>query len=139
MVLSKKHYSICCSLLLLLGLLGAAACTQNTPAPATTNATLPAPKLVLSATRIPNKGYVDVKGSGFTPKTELISHLKKPDGSEFPTLLMLTDDNGEITHQIDTLLLMVGTHELWMVDSKTGASTNVAKFDVTTEQPPPGK
>jgi hypothetical protein len=137
MLLSKKFYSVSCSVLLLLGLLGAGACAQNTPAP-TANATpaVPAPKLVLSATRIPNKGYVDVKGSGFSPKTELISHLKKPDGSEFPVLFMLTDDNGEITHQIDTLLLMVGTHELWMVDSKTGASSNVAKFDVTTEQPP---
>jgi hypothetical protein len=101
-------------------------------APETQIASAPtSPTLVLSTTRIPHKGFIDVKGSGFTQKGDVISHLKKPNGSEYPTILMLSDSNGEITHEIDTLLLMVGTHELWMVDIKTGVSSNVAKFEVT--------
>ena len=80
-----------------------------------------------------------MKGSGFTPKTELISHLKKPTGSEYPLLPMLSDDKGEITHEIDTLLLAIGTHELWIVDTKTGASSNIAEFEVMADQAPPAR
>jgi hypothetical protein len=45
---------------------------------------------------------------------------------------MLTDDQGRITHEIDTLLLQPGVHELWIVDS-TGVSSNTARFEVTLE------
>ena len=61
----------------------------------------------------------------------MLSHLKKPNGTEYPVLPMLSDSQGEITHEIDTLLLMIGPHELWIVDTKTGVSSNVAKFEVT--------
>ncbi len=71
-----------------------------------------------------------MKGSGFTPKVDVYSHLKKPDGNEYPVITMISNSKGEIAHEIDTLLLQIGTHELWIVDSKTGVSTNVAKFDV---------
>jgi len=138
MVLNRKLYSISSCVLFFLGMAASAGCTQTAPTPAGTPAQA-APTVVLSGTRIPAKGYVDVKGSGFTPMADLVSHLKKPDGTEFPFLPMLSDKKGEITHQIDTLLLMQGTHELWIVDTKTGVSSNVAKFEVTPDQPPPAK
>jgi hypothetical protein len=63
--------------------------------------------------------------------------LKKSDGSEFPVLPMLTDEDGRFTHEIDTLLLAPGKHELWVIDSTTGVSSNIATFEVTLEQPRP--
>lgn len=134
MVLIKTRYIIFCSLIALF-LITTAACTQGTPeaAPASSSAQAPAPAgptISISTNRAPIKSFIDVKGSGFTPKSDLSSHLKKPDSNEYPVIIMLSDAKGEITHQIDTLLLMIGTHELWIVDSKTGVSSNVARFEI---------
>jgi hypothetical protein len=96
-----------------------------------------APQVTLSPTRVPAKGHVEMTGSGFTPMANVTSHLLKPDGTEFPWLPMLTDSNGEITHDIDTLLLAPGTHEVWVVDDTTGVSSNVARFELTLDQPTP--
>jgi hypothetical protein len=92
----------------------------------------PAPTVTLSTERIQHKGWVGVRGEGFTPNADIRSHLKKSDGTEFPVLPMLTDEKGQFTHEIDTLLLAPGIHELWVIDS-TGVSSNVAKFEVTLE------
>jgi hypothetical protein len=140
MALSKKFYSISYLAALILGMVVAVACgqTQQTT-PSTAPSAQSGPAITLSGTRIPFHGYVDVQGRGFAPMADLVSHLKKPDGTEFPFLPMLSDKNGEIKHQIDTLLLMVGTHELWIEDKKTGKVSNIAKFDVTNEQPAPAK
>jgi hypothetical protein len=100
----------------------------------TGSATDTGPTVTLSMTRIPAKEWIDVEGTGFTPDTNVTSHLLQPDGREFPYLPILTDSNGEFTHEVDTLLLLVGTHELWVVDDTTGVSSNIAGFDVTREQ-----
>src|SRR5688572_14898245 len=89
------------------------------------------PEVTVTPEKILHKGWVDVRGTGFTPKANVSSHLLKPDGDEFPVLPMLTNDRGEITHEIDTLLLAPGIHELWIVDDPTGTSSNIAKFEVT--------
>ena len=99
----------------------------------------PTPTLTLSAVRIPSKQHVGLHGTGFTPKANVISHLRKPDGTEFPILFMLTDSRGEISHDIDTLLMDVGTHDLWIIDETSGVSSNVVHFEVTLDQPPPAK
>jgi hypothetical protein len=52
---------------------------------------------------------------------------------------MLTDEKGEFEHEIETLLLAVGTHEVWVIDKKTGVSSNIATFEVTLDQPPPSR
>ena len=75
-------------------------------------------------------------GEGFTAKADIRSHLRRPNGTEFPVLPMLTDSDGKFMHEIDTLLLTPGTHELWVIDSSTDVSSNVAKFDVTLEGVP---
>jgi hypothetical protein len=78
-----------------------------------------------------------MKGTGFTPKADVRSHLKRPNGTEFAELPMLTNDRGEFTHEIDTLLLVPGVHELWVIDSVSGVTSNVAQFEVVLEQPKP--
>jgi hypothetical protein len=93
--------------------------------------TKPKPVLTVSPTRLPSKGWVYVQGTGFTPKANISSHLRKPSGTEFPVLPMLTNDRGEFKHEIDTLLLEIGKHDLWVVDDTTGVSSDVVQFDVT--------
>jgi hypothetical protein len=89
------------------------------------------PKVTLTPERLQHKGWVKMHGEGFTAMSDVRSHLKRPDGTEFPILPMLTDSKGEIFHEIDTLLLQPGVHEVWVIDSATKASSNVAKFEVT--------
>ena len=93
------------------------------------------PTLTLSMTRVPAKEWVDVVGTGFTPHANVTSHLERPDGTEFPELPIMTDANGEFTHEIDSLLLLVGPHQMWVLDDTTGQRSNVAEFIVTREQP----
>ena len=93
----------------------------------------PGPKISLSADRIQHKGWIVMRGEGFTPNSNVVSHLRRPDGSEFPVIIMLTDEGGKFTHEVDTLLLVPGTHELWVEDSATKATSNTAKFVVSLE------
>jgi hypothetical protein len=116
----------------LLALLLLTSCGSDTDTAADTEI---APTVTLSKTTVPAKEFIDVTGSGFSPSTNVTSHLLQPNGREFPYLPILTDSNGEFTHEVDTLLLIVGTHELWVVDDTTGGTSNVARFEVTREQP----
>jgi hypothetical protein len=95
------------------------------------------PTITINKTRVSLNGYVHVAGKGFTPQRNATSHLRKPDGTEYPVLPMLSDERGELTHDIDTLLLPVGPHELWIVDDTTKKSSNVVRFEVTNEQDRP--
>src|SRR6266850_3290262 len=97
-------------------------CAQNTP------------KLTLSTARIQHHGHVGMQGTGFTPKNNVTSHLRRPDGTEFPVLPILTDDRGAFTHDNATMLLSPGNHEVWVVDDTLKNSSNVARFEVTLEQ-----
>jgi hypothetical protein len=94
----------------------------------------PVPKITLSADKVVHKQWVSVRGEGFTPSADIRSHLRKADGSEFPVLPILTDKDGKFTHEVDTLLMAPGIHELWVIDSTTGVSSNVAKFEVVLER-----
>ena len=75
-------------------------------------------------------------GKGFTPKQNVQSHLRRPDGTEFREVSILTDAHGEFVHDIDSLLLLRGVHDLWVVDSTTGQTSNVAHFDAVDEDGP---
>ena len=97
----------------------ATACTQT--------ATMP--KITLSSESVARQGHVEMKGSGFSPKASIISHLRRPNGTDASPLRILTDSKGEFTHNVEALTLLEGTHELWVVDS-TGASSNVVRFEV---------
>ena len=93
------------------------------------------PKVTVSPSKVQHTGHVDMRGTGFTPKANVYSHLRRPDGTEFPVLPMMTNDRGEFTHDIDTLLLSPGTHEVWVIDEHSKTSSNVARFEVTLEAP----
>jgi hypothetical protein len=93
------------------------------------------PKVALSPQKVQHHGHVDMKGTGFTPSHSVSSHLRRPDGTEFPVLPILTDDRGEFTHDIDTLLLAPGIHEVWVVDDATNTSSEIARFEVVLEAP----
>ena len=93
------------------------------------------PTVTVSLDRVPDQGNLDVKGTGFTPHQNVTSHLLKPDGTEFPFLPILTDGNGEFTHEIESLLLNAGVHQLWVVDDASNVSSNIARFEVTKDQP----
>ena len=121
----KKSFSF--AFLLTLLLVAAYGCTGTAPAK---------PTIKLSGNRIPANGDVHLSGEGFTPKSDVYSHLKRPDGTEFPVITMLADDKGQFTHLIETWLLQLGTHEVWVIDQKTGVTSNVATFEVTHDQPP---
>jgi hypothetical protein len=89
------------------------------------------PKITVSPAVVLHHGHVDLKGTGFTPKAELVSHLRRPDGTEFPTLQMYTNDKGEFVHDIDTVVFQPGVHEVWVEDVKAKTTSNVARFEVT--------
>ena len=93
------------------------------------------PKVAVTPPKVLHTGHVVMHGTGFTPKANVSSHLRRPDGTEFPVLPMLTDDRGEVMHDIDTLILTPGTHDIWVVDDRSKVSSNVARFEVTLEQP----
>jgi hypothetical protein len=75
-------------------------------------------------------------GTGFTPKTEAMSHLRRPNGTEFPVLPIYTNEKGEFAHEVDSLLLLEGDHQLWVIDGGTGVSSNVATFKLQYGQQP---
>ena|SRR2546425_8807838 len=93
------------------------------------------PKVTVSPEKVLHTGHVVMRGTGFTPKANVTSHLRRPDGTEFPVLPMLTDDRGQVMHDIDTLILTPGIHEIWVVEDRSKVSSNVARFEVTLDQP----
>src|SRR5262245_6728367 len=92
------------------------------------------PTVTLTPQRILHSGTVQMHGTGFTPSANVFSHLRRPDGTEFPVLPMRTNDRGEFQHEIDTLLLSPGTHEVWVEDERTKTKSDVMRFEVILEQ-----
>jgi hypothetical protein len=92
------------------------------------------PTVTLSPTRVFHHGHVDMRGTGFAKNANVYSHLRRPDGTEFPVLPMMTNGRGEFEHDIDTLLLSPGVHEVWVEDSESKRTSDVVRFEVTNEQ-----
>ena len=113
----RKHL-LPASLLLLLAV---ATCAQTTPT------------ITVSPSVVLHHDHVGLRGSGFTATSNAYSHLRRPDGSEFPVLPIVTNERGEFEHDIDTLLLGPGTFEVSVEDGKSKATSNIARFEVTTD------
>jgi hypothetical protein len=91
------------------------------------------PTIALSTQNPVFEEHIDALGEGFTPMSNVTSHLARPDGTSYPELPIMTDENGEFVHDIDTLLMANGTYEWWVVDDVSGATSNVASFEVTRD------
>jgi hypothetical protein len=91
------------------------------------------PHITVSPTKVLHRNHVDLRGSGFTPNSNVSSHLRRSDGTEFPVLPMQTDEKGEIYHDIDTLILEPGIHQVWIIDDRSKVSSNVAQFEVVLD------
>jgi hypothetical protein len=81
-----------------------------------------APKLTISAGQILHGESVTMKASGFTPNGVVLSHLIRPDGSEYPEMPLDTDPRGEFSHLVTIVPEMYGTYELRVTDEKSKAS-----------------
>jgi hypothetical protein len=69
-------------------------------------------------------------GTGFTADRSVMSHLRRPNGSEYNPLRFRTDERGEFVHKIDTVMLDVGTFEVWVEDEDSKVVSNLTRFKV---------
>jgi hypothetical protein len=88
------------------------------------------PEINVSPDRVRAGTNVILTGAGFTANRTVMSHLRRPDGSEYNPLRFRTNERGEFLHKIDTVMLDIGTFELWVEDEATEAVSNRARFTV---------
>jgi hypothetical protein len=88
------------------------------------------PQVSISPARMKSGGAVYMSGAGCTPNRTVLSHLLRPNGTEYNPLRFRTDERGEFTHKIDTTMLDPGTYEVWFEDEASKAVSNHAKFVV---------
>jgi len=69
-------------------------------------------------------------GADFTASRSVMSHLRRPDGSEYNPLRFRTDERGQFTHKIDTVMLDVGTFEVWAEDEASKVVSGHVSFTV---------
>jgi len=74
-----------------------------------------------------------VNGSGFTPGRAVISHLIRPDKTEYNPLRLRANAAGEVVHKVDTVMLDIGTFEMWMEDEDSKATSNRIQFTVESD------
>src|ERR1041384_7629108 len=74
------------------------------------------PEITVSPARVKSGDSVLLTGTGFTPNRSVMSHLRRPDGSEYNPLRFRTNERGEFSHKIDTVMLDIGTFEVWAED-----------------------
>jgi len=88
------------------------------------------PEITVSPTKVKMGDPVQLTGTGFTPNRSVMSHLRRPDGSEYNPLRFRTTERGEFSHKIDTVMLDVGTFELWAEDEVSTVISNRIQFNV---------
>jgi hypothetical protein len=88
------------------------------------------PEINVSPNRVKAGGAVTVLGTNFTANRTVMSHLRRPNGTEYNPLRLRADQNGEVYHKIDTSMLDVGAFELWIEDEASGVVSNRAQFTV---------
>jgi hypothetical protein len=82
------------------------------------------PSLTFSLAQMYHGEIVHIRGTGFTPNGDLLSHLIRPDGTEYPETPFKADAQGTMTHEITIVPNTFGTYELLVEDlaTKTSAS-----------------
>src|SRR5262245_38966599 len=84
----------------------------------------------VSPERVKSGDPILLTGSGFTPNRTVMSHLRRPNGSEYNPLRFRTDEHGEFVHKIDTVMLDLGTFEVWAEDEASQVLSNRVQFTV---------
>ena len=84
----------------------------------------------LSVTRVKLNGLVMLNGTGFSPDRPVLSHMLKPDGTEYNPLRLRSNARGELVHKIDTVMLDLGKFEVWVEDETTKVVSNRVQFTV---------
>ena len=88
------------------------------------------PQINLSAKRVKSGDVFFMMGTGFTPDRTAMSHLQRPDGTEYNPLRLRTNDRGEFTHRIDTTMLDTGTFDIWVEDEASNSTSNRTRFTI---------
>jgi len=88
------------------------------------------PEIAVSPARIKSGGLVMLNGTGFTPDRPVLSHLLRPNGTEYNPLRLRSNARGELVHKIDSVMLDIGTFEVWIEDEDAKVISNRVKFDV---------
>lgn len=88
------------------------------------------PEIRISSDRVKASDNVYVQGTGFSPNRMAVSHLLRPDGSEYNVLRLRIDARGEFSHKIDTTMLDLGTFTVWVEDEPSKTVSNRVRFTV---------
>jgi hypothetical protein len=88
------------------------------------------PEITVSPAHVRSGDPVLLAGTGFTPNRSAMSHLRRPDGSEYNQLRFRTNERGEFVHKIDTVMLDLGTFEAWAEDEASHVLSNRIQFTV---------
>jgi len=88
------------------------------------------PAIRASVSSIKSGEVFYVTGTGFTPDRAAISHLLRPDKTEYNPLRLRANTGGEIVHKIDTVMLDLGTFEVWIEDEASRTTSNRIQFTV---------
>jgi hypothetical protein len=101
-------------------------------APRVASVTWAQQKLVIKAdhSRVKSGEILYVTGTGFIPDRAVIAHMIRPDKTEYNTLRLRANASGELVHKIDTVMLDIGTFELWVEDEASKATSNRIQFTV---------
>ena len=88
------------------------------------------PEISAAPAHVKSGDQVILTGTGFTPRGPVMSHLLKPNGTEYNPLRLHSDASGKVVHKIDTTMLDLGTFELWAEDETSKATSNRTRFTV---------
>jgi hypothetical protein len=89
------------------------------------------PEISVSPTKIKLNGLVMLNGSGFSPGRPVLSHMRKPNDMEYNPLRLRANAKGDLVHKIDTVMLDIGTFEVWVEDEESKTVSNRVRFTVT--------
>ena len=82
------------------------------------------PSLTFSTSQIYHGEIVYIRGTGFTPNGPVLSHLIRPDQTEYPEEAMKANAKGEVIHQITIVPHTFGSYELLIEDVTLGAAAS---------------
>jgi hypothetical protein len=88
------------------------------------------PQISASPTRVKSGENVMLSGTGFSRNRSAMSHLRRPNETEYNPIRLRINDRGEITHKIDTVMLDEGTFEVWVDDEASKSVSNRVRFNV---------